>query len=77
MSRFGIGIALLVIAVVLALGGLYEWNQTKTCSSSAGAKCLAKKGNRTHPRRAEGLWLGAVVFAVAGGIVVAQSRRTR
>lgn len=77
MSRFGIGIALLVVAVVLALGGLYEWNQTKTCGRPAAARCLAKQGQRTHPKRAEALWLGAVVFAIAGGIVVARSRGTR
>jgi hypothetical protein len=64
----------LVIALVLAVAGGYEWQQKVTCGAGASAKCSA--GKRRHPRRAEALWGVAVVVALgAGGVMVAGGRK--
>lgn len=72
MSR--IGVILLVVALVLALAGGYEYQQKVTCGPNASAKCTP--GKRRHPRRAEALWGAAVIVAlVGGGLIIADRRR--
>lgn len=78
MSRLTLAAITAVVGLLLLVGGVYEWNQTRTCGPSASAHCTA--GKRQHPRRAEGMWVigGLTVLAAAGLAVTARQgpRRT-
>jgi hypothetical protein len=65
---------LLVIALLLAVAGVYEYQQKVTCGAGASAKC--SPGKRRHPRRAEALWGAAIVIALgAGGLMLVERRK--
>jgi len=65
---------LLVVALVLALAGGYEYQQKVTCGANASAKC--SPGKRRHPNRAEALFGAAVIVALAaGGVIIADRRK--
>ncbi|MGN6377355.1 MAG: hypothetical protein ACTHNU_00230 [Gaiellales bacterium] len=73
MSRRALAGILVVIAVILAIGGIYEYNQKVTCGPGSKSTCTA--GKRRHPRRAEALWvISGVLVVVAGGLLLTDRR---
>jgi hypothetical protein len=73
MSRRSLAGIAVVIAVILAIGGFYEWSQKVTCGPGSSARCSA--GSRRHPSRAEGLWVGSgVLVLLAAGLAYTDRR---
>ena len=73
MSRFGLGVAIAVVAVILLAAGVYEWNQTVACGPGSTSRCAA--GAHRHPHRAEGLWVLGAIGLIAGVGLAARARR--
>jgi fumarate reductase subunit C len=66
-----------IVAVALALLGVYTWNQTAPTRCPKTGVCLVGQTHRVHPLRARIEWAAAVVMVVGAASLAVTGRRRR